>query len=575
MSGISRFGSIYVLALAVIVSVAISASTEIPAKINYQGKVSDSETGKPLAGPRSMTFRLFDDPSAGSLLWSESGDVVTDSAGIFSVILGSANPIDLTFEGPVWLEVEIGGEVLSPRRELVSVPYAFRAGSADSADRAEEAAIAYMAQNSDSLAGHAFGEFILRGETAVITSEMIVGGAGSGLNADMVDSLHADAFADSAHNHDGRYPLIDSLRSEGTINDEANPVDWTQLKNVPAGFADGSDDGGGGAGDGHSLDASDGSPVDALYVDAGGDVGVGTVTPSAKLDVAGTARMEGFMLASGADSGLVLTSDVEGNGTWQASPVYADSAHNHDDIYYTKTELNTSDGDDPNTGSNRVSWDNLTDVPDGFADGTDETGGVGDGHSLDASDGDPTDALYVDDQGEVGIGTTIPERLLHIFRDSDSPVEMLIENPNTGANSSEGLSFGDEDGKLAGIAMFDKAHAIYASQMVIYNDRPNAAINLAAGGLSIMTLKDGRLGVRKADPIHTLDVDGTASMTGFTLPTGAVSGYVLTSDPTGYGTWQPAAVGDGHSLDAADGSPVDALYVSNSGTVGIGTTSPN
>ena len=32
--------------------------------------------------------------------------------------------------------------------------------------------------------------------------------------------------------------------------------------------------------------------------------------------------------------------------------------------------------------------------------------------------------------------------------------------------------------------------------------------------------------------------------------------------------------GDGHSLDAADGNPVDALFVNESGEVGIGTTSP-
>ena len=44
---------------------------------------------------------------------------------------------------------------------------------------------------------------------------------------------------------------------------------------------------------------------------------------------------------------------------------------------YTKTELNTSDGDGPNAGSNRVSWNNLTDVPAGFADGTDDGSGVG------------------------------------------------------------------------------------------------------------------------------------------------------------------------------------------------------
>jgi hypothetical protein len=52
---------------------------------------------------------------------------------------------------------------------------------------------------------------------------------------------------------------------------------------------------------------------------------------------------------------------------------FADTSHNHDERYYTETELNTSDGDPPNQGSNRMSWDNLTDVPEGFADGVDDT----------------------------------------------------------------------------------------------------------------------------------------------------------------------------------------------------------
>jgi hypothetical protein len=490
-----------------------------------------------------MTFKLYDDPTAGGLLWSESQSVSVDSAGIFSAVLGDFMPIAVSFSGPVWLEVEVEGEILLPRRELVSVPYSFYTREAEHAGKADSADWAAAASNA--------------------------------LNADMLNSLQANAFSDTAHHHDERYYPRDSLSASGTINDAANPVDWTRLKNVPAGFADGADDGGGGVGDGHSLDASDGDPVDALYVDAEGDVGIGTGAPAARLDVAGTVRMEGFSLPSGADSGLVLTSDAEGLGTWQASPVYADTSHSHDDAYYTETELNTSDGDGPNAGSNRVSWDNLTDVPPGFADGSDdEGGGVGDGHSLDASDGDPGDALYVDDQGEVGIGTTAPEGPLHVFRDWDSPVEVVIENPNTGANSAERLSFGDEDGKLAGISMFDKASSLYASQMIIYNDRPDGAIGLWAEGLPIMTLKDGRVGVGEVDPMHTLDVNGTLGMTGFRM-SGGVDGYVLTSNAGGYGTWQPAAVGDGHSLDAADGAPVDALYVSNSGSVGIGTTTPN
>lgn len=39
----------------------------------------------------------------------------------------------------------------------------------------------------------------------------------------------------------------------------------------------------------HSLDASDGDPADVIYVDNNGDVGVGTIAPDAKLNVAGGA----------------------------------------------------------------------------------------------------------------------------------------------------------------------------------------------------------------------------------------------------------------------------------------------
>ncbi|MFQ5604346.1 MAG: hypothetical protein ACE5HS_13845 [bacterium] len=61
----------------------------------------------------------------------------------------------------------------------------------------------------------------------------------------------------------------------------------------------------------------------------------------------------------------------------QDAAAFAPVVHNHDSHYYTKGELNTSDGDPPNTGSNRVSWNNLKDVPAGFADGADDVGAAG------------------------------------------------------------------------------------------------------------------------------------------------------------------------------------------------------
>ncbi|MDI6794081.1 MAG: hypothetical protein QME81_14670 [bacterium] len=74
----------------------------------------------------------------------------------------------------------------------------------------------------------------------------------------------------------------DKIDSEDT----SSLHDWNKLANVPAGFADGVDNTG--AGDGHSLDAADGSLTDAVYVDNSGNVGIGTTSPGAKLDVRGS-----------------------------------------------------------------------------------------------------------------------------------------------------------------------------------------------------------------------------------------------------------------------------------------------
>jgi len=97
----------------------------VPQQINYQGylvKVEGTDTSA-VTGNLEMTFRIYDEETGGSELWWETQSVSVEN-GLFNVLLGTP---DSLFTGQaLWLETTVGGETLSPRKKLVSVPYAFK-----------------------------------------------------------------------------------------------------------------------------------------------------------------------------------------------------------------------------------------------------------------------------------------------------------------------------------------------------------------------------------------------------------------------------------------------------------------
>jgi len=95
----------------------------VESTINYQGQLTDPDTGNPYDGTYDMQFLFYDAATGGSQVGStitENDVAVTN--GLFNVKL-DVNQADFNGQG-LWLEVMVEGETLSPRQEILPVPYA-------------------------------------------------------------------------------------------------------------------------------------------------------------------------------------------------------------------------------------------------------------------------------------------------------------------------------------------------------------------------------------------------------------------------------------------------------------------
>ncbi len=119
------------------------APAQIPRTLSYQGILSDTlGTPKP-DGLYAITFRLYDAPSGGTLLWVETQSLQV-RRGLFSAVLGSQTPFpsSLAFERQYWLGIQVSPEPeLLPRIALSAVGYSLNSLRADTARVALNAGI--------------------------------------------------------------------------------------------------------------------------------------------------------------------------------------------------------------------------------------------------------------------------------------------------------------------------------------------------------------------------------------------------------------------------------------------------
>jgi hypothetical protein len=111
-----------------------SSSVAVPPYINFSGVLADVN-GKPMMGVAGVTFSLYKDSQGGAPVWMETQNVRPDRLGHYIVMLGatinSGLPSDIFIAGEArWLGVQVQGQEEQPRVLLVAVPYALKAGDA-------------------------------------------------------------------------------------------------------------------------------------------------------------------------------------------------------------------------------------------------------------------------------------------------------------------------------------------------------------------------------------------------------------------------------------------------------------
>ena len=233
-----------------LVALMVSVVFGVPSTINYQGKLTDA-SGVALNGYYNMEFRIYDAASGGTLLWSESHSSVPVMKGLFNVLLGETDPINLPFDGQYYLEIQVGSDVLTPRIPLSAVAYAFRANIADSVAGGAGQVLTLSFGSDDTLrltqsVGSSFAVNIPVKEDDL--SDNSVNDLGdvstSGVSAGQVLKWNGSAWVPAddeigAVSWDTLQAYYDTLQLQTSGSAQ---VHWDNLVSVPAGFADGVDD---------------------------------------------------------------------------------------------------------------------------------------------------------------------------------------------------------------------------------------------------------------------------------------------------------------------------------------------
>lgn len=293
------------------------ATAEVPHLLTYQGRITD-DSGTPLEGSHSLTFRIYDDPTGGTTLWTETHVGVTVSNGLFEVVLGSIETIESSVfsNQPRWLGIRVGlGAELVPRTPIVAVAYAYRAEHADTAGYAldgiggggwvDDGSVVRLATGTDSVGIGTVTpaeKLHVNGDIRLNSSSSIAFGSDSSRlyssSTDMLftadDDIHLQPDDDIYVRRDGGSAWVHFDNSTERLGIGVTEPQYKLTVNGEISIASGGESkyhinyyqGG--------LNFAETGVQDRrIHIGDGGNVGIGTANPGAKLGVNGDLKVTG------------------------------------------------------------------------------------------------------------------------------------------------------------------------------------------------------------------------------------------------------------------------------------------
>ncbi|MCD4817632.1 MAG: hypothetical protein K8S23_02945 [Candidatus Cloacimonetes bacterium] len=269
-----------VLTITLFVSVLLA---DVPALIDYQGRLTNN-TGAPLNGNVTIEFKIYSVATVGTALWTET-QTVSVNEGWFQVSLGAVTVLNLTFEDAThWLGINVSADgEMTPRTRITSVAYAINAGDVYGND---------IHPGSVSIDG--YGEVIStsgewKGKTISMSGDNLGKHTATG-DLNMASHKITNLTTPTAN--------TDAATKQYVDNRGDNLGNHTATQNIKLGS--------------HYLSGDGGN--EGVYITSTGNVGIGTTSPSSKLEVNGKIEVEDGIIIDNADINGVYVNNADENG---------------------------------------------------------------------------------------------------------------------------------------------------------------------------------------------------------------------------------------------------------------------